>query len=249
MSQSNRSKRDLKYSENQAPENQADDDATQAPENPADSTNQTVGATGLIIKKEKGATIEPADAAEKVTKKRSNEKEEEYSLPKKHRKTQLSKKEKIALASTKGQLTAEDSKVDSNTADAIGSDTGSPVASKKTKIEKSEATVDSNYPALKTRNSPDNLMKAIRVMTEAQLRDVRSIGFGALIDLKVKDISTILSYMLENFDPMTQELRLREVRRVRFESSDVRKVLGFPNGIKALMPRNKGITNNFVQDF
>ncbi|KAL3633153.1 hypothetical protein CASFOL_026137 [Castilleja foliolosa] len=117
------------------------------------------------------------------------------------------------------------------------------------KQEKTPA-IRATLPYLKTRNSPENLIKAVKKMTDAQLDDVRDMGFESLLSLEVKKIPSKLSYwLLDNFDPMTREIRLQQGRQLRVEACDVSMVLGFPNGTISVQNRMNGTSSDFVKEF
>ncbi|KAL3633157.1 hypothetical protein CASFOL_026141 [Castilleja foliolosa] len=117
------------------------------------------------------------------------------------------------------------------------------------KQEKTPA-IRATLPYLKTRNSPDILVKAVKKMTDAQLDDVRDMGFESLLSLEVTKIPSKLSHwLLDSFDPMTREIRLQQGRQLRVEACDVSMVLGFPNGTISMQNRMNGTSSDFVKEF
>ncbi|XP_057790613.1 uncharacterized protein LOC131007698 [Salvia miltiorrhiza] len=86
-------------------------------------------------------------------------------------------------------------------------------------------------PKFNTRTTPAAFHDSLRKLNEAQKNAVREIGFGRILDLKLKDLPRHLAYwILNKFNPQTCELEIDPRRRVRITTNDVYRVFRFPSG-------------------
>ncbi|XP_057774966.1 uncharacterized protein LOC130993945 [Salvia miltiorrhiza] len=86
-------------------------------------------------------------------------------------------------------------------------------------------------PTLNTRTTPAAFHDALLKLNDAQMSAVRDIGFGSILDLKVKDLPGGLGYwILKKFNPQTFEIEVDAMRRFKVTESDVYRVFGFPRG-------------------
>ncbi|KAL3633148.1 hypothetical protein CASFOL_026132 [Castilleja foliolosa] len=67
-----------------------------------------------------------------------------------------------------------------------------------------------------------------------------------MTDAQLDDLSY---WLLDNFDPMTREIRLQQGRQLRVEACDVSMVLGFPNGTISMQNKMNGTSSDFVKEF
>lgn len=80
------------------------------------------------------------------------------------------------------------------------------------------------------RNPPKNLFQVISQLSNTQKQALREIGFGNLIEYKIKDVPTRLAYwLLDKFDEETCSLDVNG-KRIEITREVVRDVLGVPMG-------------------
>ncbi|KAH6780504.1 hypothetical protein C2S52_011741 [Perilla frutescens var. hirtella] len=97
-----------------------------------------------------------------------------------------------------------------------------------------------SYPTLKTRTCPSLLVDAIENLNPIQKQQVRDIGFGALLNLKISNIPLKLAYwLLENFDSKRCEIQLKGNAKVHIREDDVRMILGLQRGERLIQSRIK----------
>ncbi|XP_057794311.1 uncharacterized protein LOC131010675 isoform X2 [Salvia miltiorrhiza] len=90
-------------------------------------------------------------------------------------------------------------------------------------------------PSLNLRTTPAAFHDALKKLNDAQKSAVRDIGFGRLLELKVKDIPARLAYWVQNkFNPETCELEIDARRRVAVTQGDVYRIFGFPCGNQSI---------------
>ena len=68
-------------------------------------------------------------------------------------------------------------------------------------------SVGRNVNRVHLRNPPGNLFRVITQMSDVQKKDVRSMGFGEVLEFKISDVPTRLAYwLLDRFDENTCRL-------------------------------------------
>ncbi|MFS7955388.1 hypothetical protein Hanom_Chr07g00642041 [Helianthus anomalus] len=78
-------------------------------------------------------------------------------------------------------------------------------------------------------------METIRNFLEAQVADVKCMGFGYVIDMEVNHISTHLGFwFVRNFDEQFDELNVGN-NRIKITSDLVYDVFGIPKGSKPVV--------------
>ncbi|KAJ0613724.1 hypothetical protein HanRHA438_Chr02g0050011 [Helianthus annuus] len=83
---------------------------------------------------------------------------------------------------------------------------------------------------IKTRNEPKNLCWALQGLTDAQISDIRDMGFESLKSFSIPDIPRRLAYwLLVNYDYKRNELNVGN-RIIKVTPSKVHDVFGVPMG-------------------
>ncbi|MFS8025458.1 hypothetical protein Hanom_Chr16g01475141 [Helianthus anomalus] len=86
-----------------------------------------------------------------------------------------------------------------------------------------------HHEALSLRCSP-SFLETIRKFTQAQIADVKSIGFGPVLDINVNYICTHLRYWLvRNYGEQDSTLNIGN-HRIRIRRDSVHDVFGIPKG-------------------
>ncbi|KAM0022058.1 hypothetical protein Hdeb2414_s0023g00624271 [Helianthus debilis subsp. tardiflorus] len=87
-----------------------------------------------------------------------------------------------------------------------------------------------HHEAISLRCSPSSFLQTIRKSTEAQIADVKSIGFGPVLDINVNYICTHLGYWLvRNYDEQDSTLNIRN-HRIKITWDLVYDVFGISKG-------------------
>ncbi|PWA88824.1 ulp1 protease family, C-terminal catalytic domain-containing protein [Artemisia annua] len=80
------------------------------------------------------------------------------------------------------------------------------------------------------RNPPDNLFRVITQLSDIQKKDVRSMGFGEVLEFKISKVPTRLAYwLLDRFDENTCSLDVNG-KRINITPYVVNNMLGVPKG-------------------
>lgn len=107
-----------------------------------------------------------------------------------------------------------------------------------------------NFPNLRCRTSPRSLIKACNGMSEDQRNAVRDIGFGHILNLKIKEVPRKMSHwVVNNFDPRSCEIILIENWRIHIEEEDVHRVFGFPMGNVVIEKTPRDRTCNVLSEW
>ncbi|KAI7752490.1 hypothetical protein M8C21_012587, partial [Ambrosia artemisiifolia] len=81
---------------------------------------------------------------------------------------------------------------------------------------------------IRTRSSPTQLTRCIKILSDEQRLAVKEMGFGRLLNLKMDGISAKLRhYVVDNFDPGSLELTLPSAT-LSIDAKVVHKILGIP---------------------
>ncbi|XP_057775144.1 uncharacterized protein LOC130994125 [Salvia miltiorrhiza] len=100
------------------------------------------------------------------------------------------------------------------------------------------------FPSLNTRTTPASFHDSLRKLNDAQKQAVIDIGFGSILNLKVKKLPARLAFwILENFDERSCELELAGGIKVQITEDDVYRVYGFPKGSE-IIPNFERTSNN-----
>ncbi|KAH6799249.1 hypothetical protein C2S51_035733 [Perilla frutescens var. frutescens] len=103
-----------------------------------------------------------------------------------------------------------------------------------------ESNLECNYPKLKSRAIPGELVKAISTMGDGHKRAVRQMGFGHILNLNVHLVPAHLAYwVLDNFDAQSCEIKLSSGRSIAVDADDVHYVFGFPKGGETIHTRRR----------
>ena len=101
-----------------------------------------------------------------------------------------------------------------------------------------------NVTRVRIRNPPGNLFRVITQLSDQQKKDVRSMGFGELLEFKINDIPTRLGYwLLDKFDADTCILDLNG-RRISITPELVNNMLGVPRGDVHIQARDNADYRN-----
>ncbi|MFS7985790.1 hypothetical protein Hanom_Chr11g01002761 [Helianthus anomalus] len=78
-------------------------------------------------------------------------------------------------------------------------------------------------------------METIRNFSKARVADVKSMGFGSVLDMNFNHISTRLGFWLvRNFDEEFDELNIGN-HQIKITSDSVYEVFGIPKGSKPVV--------------
>ncbi|KAJ0948964.1 hypothetical protein HanRHA438_Chr01g0033541 [Helianthus annuus] len=95
------------------------------------------------------------------------------------------------------------------------------------------------HEAISLRCSPSAFLDTIRQFTEAQIADVKSIGFGHVLDIKVNHISTHLGFwLLRNYDEQYSTLNIGN-HKIRITRDSVYDVFVIRKGLNPVREKNK----------
>ncbi|XP_019196010.1 PREDICTED: uncharacterized protein LOC109189836 [Ipomoea nil] len=87
------------------------------------------------------------------------------------------------------------------------------------------------FPSAKIRVPLVQLVEALADLTSLQKKDIRDLGFGSLLELKIKEMPLRLGrWLLLNFDPQARSIRLGEGEFLEVREEDVAAIMGFPCG-------------------
>ncbi|KAH6767771.1 hypothetical protein C2S52_018754 [Perilla frutescens var. hirtella] len=91
------------------------------------------------------------------------------------------------------------------------------------------------FPMIVSRASPAALVNALKILNEKQMKEVKDMGFGQLVHLGIEKVPTRLAFwVVDNFDARRSEINIQDGRHLHIEAADVHRVLGFPNGGRAI---------------
>ncbi|KAH6769975.1 hypothetical protein C2S52_014778 [Perilla frutescens var. hirtella] len=103
-----------------------------------------------------------------------------------------------------------------------------------------ESNLEHNYPKLKSRAIPGELVNAISTMGDAHKRAVREIGFGHILNLNVHLVPTHMEYwVLDSFDAHSCEIKFSSGRSIVVDADDVHYVFGFLKGGETIHTRRR----------
>ncbi|XP_035836075.1 uncharacterized protein LOC110885937 [Helianthus annuus] len=89
---------------------------------------------------------------------------------------------------------------------------------------------DYHHDVISLRCSPSGFMDTVKHFTEAQVADVKSIGFGEVLNIKLYHISTRLGYWLvRNYDEQYSTLNIGN-HKIEITRDSVHDVFGIPKG-------------------
>ncbi|KAJ0820521.1 hypothetical protein HanPSC8_Chr16g0708981 [Helianthus annuus] len=104
-----------------------------------------------------------------------------------------------------------------------------------------------HHEALSLRCSSSSFLETIRKFTQAQIADVKSIGFGPVLDINVNYICTHLGYwLIRNYDEQDSTLNIGN-HRIRITHDLVHDVFGIPKGPNPVLEKNKPRKGAIVQ--
>ncbi|XP_021989338.1 uncharacterized protein LOC110885909 isoform X1 [Helianthus annuus] len=98
---------------------------------------------------------------------------------------------------------------------------------------------DYHHDVISLRCSPSGFMDTVKHFTEAQVADVKSIGFGEVLNIKLYHISTRLGYWLvRNYDEQYSTLNIGN-HKIEITRDSVHDVFGIPKGNVIVREKNK----------
>ncbi|MFS7905014.1 hypothetical protein Hanom_Chr01g00042781 [Helianthus anomalus] len=98
---------------------------------------------------------------------------------------------------------------------------------------------DYHHDVISLRCSPSGFLDTVKHFTEAQVADVKSIGFGDVLDIKLDHISTRLGYWLvRNYDEQYNTLNIGN-HKIEITRDSVHDVCGIPKGNVIVREKNK----------
>ncbi|MFS7968079.1 hypothetical protein Hanom_Chr09g00793331 [Helianthus anomalus] len=98
---------------------------------------------------------------------------------------------------------------------------------------------DYHHDVISLQCSPSGFLDTVKHFTEAQVADVKSIGFGDVLDIKLYHISTRLGYWLvRNYDEQYNTLNIGN-HMIEITRDSVHDVFGIPKGNVIVREKNK----------
>ncbi|XP_035845347.1 uncharacterized protein LOC110933857 [Helianthus annuus] len=98
---------------------------------------------------------------------------------------------------------------------------------------------DYHHDVISLRCSPSGFLDTVKHFTEAQVADVKSIGFGEVLNIKLYHISTRLGYWLvRNYDEQYSTLNIGN-HKIEITRDSVHDVFGIPKGNVIVREKNK----------
>ncbi|KAJ0754724.1 putative Ulp1 protease family catalytic domain, papain-like cysteine peptidase superfamily [Helianthus annuus] len=98
---------------------------------------------------------------------------------------------------------------------------------------------DYHHDVISLRCSPSGFLDTVKHFTEAQVADVKSIGFGDVLNIKLYHISTRLGYWLvRNYDEQYSTLNIGN-HKIKITRDSVHDVFGIPKGNVIVREKNK----------
>ncbi|XP_019199530.1 PREDICTED: uncharacterized protein LOC109193148 isoform X2 [Ipomoea nil] len=105
-----------------------------------------------------------------------------------------------------------------------------------------------DFPSVKFRAQASVLVDALKDLSTQQKDDIRSLGFGPLMDFKVSECPPrLLHWLLTNFDGQTRTFDLGGGRSLSVNERDVELVLGFPRGEIEMVKRDRLHISNLLK--
>ena len=90
-----------------------------------------------------------------------------------------------------------------------------------------------NFPAIKPRSSPKDIVKILQRLTDVQKQNVAEIGFESLLNdnFKINTTPTKLGYwVVDKFDPKTSTIKMHDGRAIQITAKMIQEMLGIPMG-------------------
>ncbi|KAJ0600291.1 hypothetical protein HanIR_Chr03g0114921 [Helianthus annuus] len=104
-----------------------------------------------------------------------------------------------------------------------------------------------HHDVISLRCSPSGFLDTVRQFTKAQVADVKSIGFGHVLDIKVNHISTRLGYWLvRNYDEQYNTLNIGN-HKIQITRDSVHDVFCIPKGQNPVREKNKPRKGEIVE--
>ncbi|XP_057775413.1 uncharacterized protein LOC130994385 [Salvia miltiorrhiza] len=111
-------------------------------------------------------------------------------------------------------------------------------------------TVKPKFVSLNTRTTLASFHDTLLKLNEAQKNAVRDIGFGHILDLKVKELPGRIAYWaLKSFNPKTCELEISPTFRVKVTVDDVYRVFGVPQGDKTIIRFGRHMSSDLFHEW
>ncbi|XP_057775256.1 uncharacterized protein LOC130994235 [Salvia miltiorrhiza] len=104
--------------------------------------------------------------------------------------------------------------------------------------------------SLNTRTTLASFHDALLKLNTAQKDAVRDIGFGNILELRVKELPGRLAYWaLNSFNPTTCELEISTSIRVKVTENDVYRVFGIPKGFRRIKRFDRQTSSELFDDW
>ncbi|XP_019167344.1 PREDICTED: uncharacterized protein LOC109163082 [Ipomoea nil] len=104
------------------------------------------------------------------------------------------------------------------------------------------------FPSVKIRAQASVLVDALVDLSMRQKEDIRSLGFGSLLEFKVSECPPrLLHWLLTKFDGRTRTFDLGGGRSLPVYERDVELVLGFPRGHTEMVKRERVHISNLLR--
>ncbi|KAL6511267.1 hypothetical protein OROHE_020491 [Orobanche hederae] len=90
------------------------------------------------------------------------------------------------------------------------------------------------------RTNPQVLVNTIEKLNDIQKQEIIDMGFGHILLLSIKEVPSMLGYwVLDNFNPITCEIKLQGGRRLHIDDNDVHRAFGLPKGKRLIVKKKK----------
>ncbi|KAL6558275.1 hypothetical protein OROMI_018625 [Orobanche minor] len=95
------------------------------------------------------------------------------------------------------------------------------------------------FPMMACRTNPQVLVNTIEKLNDIQKKEIVDMGFGHILLLSIKEVPSMLGYwVVNNFNPITCEIKLQDGRRLHIDDNDVYRVFGLPKGKRSMPPHS-----------
>ncbi|XP_057803563.1 uncharacterized protein LOC131018886 [Salvia miltiorrhiza] len=106
------------------------------------------------------------------------------------------------------------------------------------------------HTSLKNRTTTATFHDKLGELNDAQKEAIRAIGFGRILELKVRQIPGKLAYwVLDKFNSASCELQVDDGRNLKVTEDDVYRVFGFPKGKELIVNFERTASNKMFEEW
>jgi len=104
-------------------------------------------------------------------------------------------------------------------------------------------------PPVHSRTSPFKLEELFNGLSEAQRAAFRQTPLGHLLDLQIGKLPLNFShYIINNYNPSTQEIRLADGKHLSVTAKSIQLALGLPMGPRSMLKLPRNVTKSQITD-